>query len=418
MIALLVARDYTYDKLNRPRPSRVGSRGIAGLKPGVVLGTAASHYSIEKALWFLGLGHEDLVRVPVCYDEAMAAEAFRQERFLEGVRHEPWRSRLHTAVAADRKLGAAELVDFYSGKQNPFGLQPLGSDIMKTLYSCFEFDVPLIASILTLGTTDTGTIERVDTEAVDLLREEDVYIHVDAATGGFAFVSDDVKTKMNKLDAIDSFTIDPHKMGFLHYPCGAVVFRDRGFREQIYHQAPYLGPLAPTLEGSRPGGPSAALWFALKTIGVDGYKQMVNHLLKFASELNKAFATSKQFQVLHRVDLNAMAVAPFPEDSETRRDVNGLVRAVREKVLQRSKFLVNIDRHLSAVKVRNDPNQPESDIVDIGALRIVVTNPLVELDDAQRLVDDLCTYLVEARAEAGKGLARPTSTLRSFSEEP
>ena len=45
--ALLVARDYTYRKITRPRPAQVRQRGLYGLPPGVVLATAGSHYSVR-----------------------------------------------------------------------------------------------------------------------------------------------------------------------------------------------------------------------------------------------------------------------------------------------------------------------------------------------------------------------------------
>ncbi len=404
MTALLVARDYTYDKLSRPRPGRVGPRGVIGLRPGVVLGTAGTHYSVEKALWFLGIGHENLVRVPVCWDEAMRIKNYKEQRFIAGIQRDPWKELLAVAIENDGKLGEEELKRFYAGEQCPFGLQPLNSEILKTLYSCFEFGVPLIACVLTLGTTDTGTVERVDSFAIDELRKEDIFIHVDAASGGFAFVSEVVRDKMNKLGDMDSFTVDPHKMGFLHYPCGVVLFRSDGFRQQIYHEAPYLGPLAPTLEGSRPGTSAAALWLAKETIGVNGYQAAVGHILQFTKDLVGSFAASEKFQVLHKVDLNAVAVAPIPLPGETRLEVNELVRRVRERVVAHGEFMINLDRHLSGVKVANAQQSLSDDVrdlVDIEALRIVVTNPLVAFNDAERLVKILIESLDEERHVRG-----------------
>lgn len=399
MTALLVARDYTYDKLSRPRPGRIGPRGVIGSRPGIVLGTAGTHYSVEKALWFLGIGHENLIRVPVCWDEQVEEKSNKEGRFVQGIQNQPWKSLISDAINNDRRLGEKELKAFYAGEQCPFSLQPLGSEILKTLYSCFQFDVPLIACVLTLGTTDTGTIERVSNHAIDHLRSEDIYIHADAATSGFAFLSKHVQSQLMGIERVDSFTIDAHKMGFLHYPCGAIVFRNEGFKHQIYHEAPYLGPLAPTLEGSRGGTSSAALWLALQTLGTELYTKWVDHLLEFTSRLVKALATSGKYQVLHKTDLNMVAVAPIPENGETRQDVNRTVRAIRERIVVQGEFLINVDRHLSGVKVRNNHkyNDASSEIVDIEALRIVVTNPLVNFDDAQKLVDLLVQHLEEVR---------------------
>ena len=38
----------------------------------------------------------------------------------------------------------------------------------------------------------------------------------------------------------DSVTIDPHKLGYVPYPCGAVVFRREEVKELIATEAPYI----------------------------------------------------------------------------------------------------------------------------------------------------------------------------------
>jgi len=399
LTALMVARDYTYDKLSRPRPGRIGPRGVVGLKPGVVLATAGSHYSLQKALWFLGLGHENLIRVPVCWDEQVEMQLSKEKRFLDGIEQSK-KAHIHDAIKRDREKGRDELADFYSGRQSPFCLQPLDSEILKTLYTCFQFDVPLIACVLTFGTTDTGTIEQVNGLAIQQLKSEDVFIHADAAIGGFAALSEKVRPRMEGFEHVDSFTVDGHKTGFLQYPCGAVIFRDKGFLQQIHHEAPYLVDLAPTLEGSRPGGGAAALWIAIQTLGAEGYRAVIDHLLIFTQRLAAAFASGGAFQVLHRVDLNTIAVAPLPQPGETRETLNSLVKAVRERVVAEGDFLVNLDRGLASVKVKNDAGKgsTQENLVDIHALRIVATNPLVELSDAERLATMLARYLEDERA--------------------
>src|SRR5260370_33888270 len=104
MTALLVARDYAYDKLSRPRPARVGARGIAAANPGIVLASAGSHYSLEKALWFLGIGAENLIRVPVCFDESTRLQEKKEKRFLRGIQDQAWKEQVHAALEEDRIL--------------------------------------------------------------------------------------------------------------------------------------------------------------------------------------------------------------------------------------------------------------------------------------------------------------------------
>lgn len=100
----------------------------------------------------------------------------------------------------------------------------------------------------------------------------------------------------------DSITIDPHKLGYVPYPCGVIAFRNDRVRHFIMQRAPYItsaensillhnppqhideidfsnieqpykeyntpiDAFAPfILEGSKPGASAAALWFASSMI--------------------------------------------------------------------------------------------------------------------------------------------------------
>ena len=160
----------------------------------------------------------------------------------------------------------SEVDAFYCGRSEPFSLQPLDSEVFKALYGCFVYGTPLIAYVFTVGTTDTGTFEHPSTHALTKLKEEDVFIHADAAAGGFALADPELRARLGGgLEKVDSVTIDGHKLGHLAYPKGAILFREKGWTHEILHEAPYLRNLAPTLEGSRPGTHAAAAWAAIRT---------------------------------------------------------------------------------------------------------------------------------------------------------
>jgi glutamate/tyrosine decarboxylase-like PLP-dependent enzyme len=407
MTALLVARDYAYRKITRPRPAHVRQRGLYGLPPGIVLATAGSHYSIKKALWFLGVGDENVVAVPVAYDEVVAQREKQDEMFVRGITDPAWSARINEAIRTDKERGEEELERFYAGESRPFSLQPLNSEIYKALYGCFAYGTPLLAYVFSLGTTDTGTIERPDSEALRLLLTEDVYVHADAAAGGFALAHPRIQPKTTGLKGVHSVTLDGHKLGHLAYPNGAVLFRNRGWIYEIMHEAPYLADLAPTLEGSRPGSHVAALWVAIQDLGRTGrYTTWLDRLFEFTDRLVAAFERSGHFQVLHQVDLTTVAIAPRPTRGETRTQINELVESLHrriEKDTSENAFLINIDRGLSGIKVfdsnvrRSGGHQKGDRLVDVFCMRIVATNPAVDPQDADSLVAYLDDQLERAR---------------------
>jgi tyrosine decarboxylase len=100
----------------------------------------------------------------------------------------------------------------------------------------------------------------------------------------------------------DSITIDPHKLGYVPYPCGAVVFRREEAKELVATEAPYIfdgderhsRPFIGRhiLEGSKPGT-AAACWFAHRIVPLDqsGYGLLIGKSIRSAQELCRAEET-------------------------------------------------------------------------------------------------------------------------------
>ena len=399
MTAMLVARDRAYEGTQPGRYGFVRSRGFSGMAPGTVLATSGTHFSLDKALWVLGLGSDNLLRVPVCFDECLQRRSLAYNACVISISRSDWQDQYLEALKDDRARGCRELDAFYGGEHSPFSLQPLTSGFLKPLYTSGESQPRVIACVLTMGTTDTGTIEQLDASTAQALQDQDVYVHIDAASGGFAALCQSSPQTAELVATADSFTIDGHKSGLLHYPCSAIVFKDRRGVQYLQQEAPSFGPLAPTLEGSRAGG-GAALWYALKTLGPAGYRDRVSRLLDFSQALSRSIIASGLYQILHRVDLNIISIAPRAAGNETREQLNGYVRQVWKMIKEDGEFLINMNRSLCGIKVRKRVGVDDEELADIECLRIVVANPTVQGDDACRLTEKLERFLRAAREAA------------------
>ncbi|MEJ2718525.1 MAG: hypothetical protein P8182_15550, partial [Deltaproteobacteria bacterium] len=95
---------------------------------------------------------------------------------------------------------------------------------------------------------------------------------------------------------VDSITIDPHKLGYVPYPAGAVIFRDGRSKELVAQEAAYaLGgrySKAPgeisigkyILEGSKPGAVAASVFLSHRVLPPDerGYGRMLGQTIRSA----------------------------------------------------------------------------------------------------------------------------------------
>ncbi len=124
--------------------------------------------------------------------------------------------------------------------------------------------------VATLGTTSTGSVDPLP-RVFELARRHGARVHVDAAYGGYfglaSNLGEHARLCFDALGQADSIAIDPHKHGLQPYGCGAILFREPAVGRFYKHDSPYtyfssgdlhLGEI--TLECSRPGAASAALW--------------------------------------------------------------------------------------------------------------------------------------------------------------
>ena len=149
---------------------------------------------------------------------------------------------------------------------------------------------PILMAVSVAGTTEMGEIDPI--EQVQLLIEEyrergiDIWHHVDAAFGGYYTsllndqelaqkISNSVQVSLAAIARADSVTLDPHKLGYVPYACGAFIARDDEHYRTRNFSAAYLknnnqSRWSYTLEGSRSGAGVTAVWLANRTLGLDG----------------------------------------------------------------------------------------------------------------------------------------------------
>ena len=401
LMALLLARDKTIEQLNDPITifeskeygGWSGKEGIFREKRIMVLTTANYHYSIKKALWILGLGDKSLIVTPVAIDESIR----RREDFYRDI-----------ISNYDERL--EELEVFYSGEMAPFSLQPIVDIMLYSIRRAVQNDFPIMAAVLTFGSTESGILERGDRSLngtlIELLKKEylnhsglDLWVHVDAAIGGFALPVSKVKARAEELgiNYADSITVDPHKLGYLPYPAGMIIFKRRKYLEILYQSAPYLEGIAPTIEGSRPGSNVAATWLSLRALGSSGYKYILEKLIKITEEFSEDIyeRSSYLLQPLHPVELNVVTITLFREGASRRR-LNKMVFELYKSINKNKKFYINKITDLSNIKVCNDMKFKLSgscELEDIYAIRIFFMHPYITDEIIEEFAEEVVFHL-------------------------
>jgi aromatic-L-amino-acid decarboxylase len=166
------------------------------------------------------------------------------------------------------------------------------------------------------GTTNTGAIDPLDAIA-DVARDEELWMHVDGAYGGFFQLTDRGRAAFHGIERSDSVTLDPHKGMFLPYGTGGLVVRDgEALRDAHYEGAAYLQDLPPTGELPNYSEYSAELsrdwrglrvWFPLRLHGVAAFREALDEKLDLAQVVAEALEIDPNIEVCWRPQLSTVA---------------------------------------------------------------------------------------------------------------
>jgi tyrosine decarboxylase / aspartate 1-decarboxylase len=177
--------------------------------------------------------------------------------------------------------------------------------------------------VVTAGTTGTGSVDPL-TEIIELQKQFQFRIHVDAAYGGYFILAGNLSEYTNKplqaITAADSIVIDPHKHGLQPYGCGCILFSDPEVGRFYKHDSPYtyftsddlhLGEIS--LECSRAGASAVALWATMEMFPLERGEEFARNLGRChqaALKLYEKIEADDRFISLLKPELDIVVWAP------------------------------------------------------------------------------------------------------------
>ena len=197
-----------------------------------------AHSSVDKAAMTLGIGSDNVVRIP-------ADEAFRMRP-----------DALAAAIAADRIAG-----------HRP------------------------IAVVATIGTTSMTSVDPVPAIA-DICEREALWLHVDGAYGGVAGAVPELRHLLDGVDRADSFVVNPHKWLFTPMDCSVMLTRRPDILKRAFSLvAAYLETAEQDTVinymdyGFQLGRRFRALklWMVIKAFGSEGIATRIRHHCELAT---------------------------------------------------------------------------------------------------------------------------------------
>jgi glutamate/tyrosine decarboxylase-like PLP-dependent enzyme/putative methionine-R-sulfoxide reductase with GAF domain len=201
-----------------------------------------------------------------------------------------------------------------------------------------------IAVIATAGTVNTGAIDPLE-EIADICARHHVWLHVDAAYGGPAILTERYAGRLSAVARADSVALDPHKWLYVPVEAGLVLVRSaESLRSAFSLVPPYLRTDG-QLEGV--GGPpwfsefgyqqtrgfrALKVWMALRYHGISGYRASIDRDIDLGERLAAALRDAPDFELFEPTSLSIVCFRYVPAGPF--RDVTAL-DALNKALLER-----------------------------------------------------------------------------------
>ncbi|XP_078284073.1 aromatic-L-amino-acid decarboxylase-like isoform X1 [Rhinoraja longicauda] len=165
----------------------------------------------------------------------------------------------------------------------------------------------------TLGTTASCAFDNI-MELGPLCNSENIWMHIDAAYAGSAFICPEFRPLLNGVEYSDSFNINPHKWLLINFDCSALWVKKRSVIIDAFNLKPlYLRHYHEDCElitdyrhwqipmGSR--FRSLKMWFVFRLYGVKGLQEHIRRHVALAHEFEILVRQDEQFEIIGDVVL-------------------------------------------------------------------------------------------------------------------
>ena len=253
-----------------------------------------------------------------------------------------------------------------------------------------------IAVTANAGATSTGAIDRLE-EMADFCAAEGLWLHVDAAYGGFAIVTERGKRLLRGVERADSIGLDAHKWFFQPYEAGCLLVKDVNTLRTAF--AIHRDVLQDTIWGkNHPNFADLGLqlsrsvralkvWISVYTFGMAAFRRAVSKGMELSARAEEYIRASADLEALNIASLGIICFRVNPvgdeADEETLDNINRTVlarmfwddRAFMSSTMLRGKF----------------------------ALRMCIVNYTTAWDDVRETLEAVERFGKEALSKAGDG---------------
>jgi aromatic-L-amino-acid/L-tryptophan decarboxylase len=219
-----------------------------------------------------------------------------------------------------------------------------------------------IAVCANAGTTNTGAVDPLPAIA-DTCAREKIWLHVDAAYGGFAVLVDSGKRQLAGIEHADSISLDAHKWLYQPFEAGCLLVKDVACLLRAFSVNPdYLQDTKLGLEhvnfadrGYQLTRSFRALkvWMSIQTFGLAKFREAIERAIGLAFEAGTLIEQIEGLELLSPPSLGVVCFRYRPAGSKwTPEQIEELNETIQARIIDSATAMISSTRLRGAYSLR------------------------------------------------------------------
>lgn len=209
-----------------------------------------------------------------------------------------------------------------------------------------------MAVVVSAATTNTGAVDPLGAIA-DVCQRERVWLHVDAAYGGFAILTDYGRRAFAGIERADSVTLDPHKWLFVPFECGGLIVREPARLKAAFHIMPeYLQDVAGLEQvnfadyGEQLTRYSRALkvWTSVRYFGVAEIRKAIERGMQLAAYFERLARAEPGIEVMSPAQFGVVCFRVHPRGMDRVDQLNALNERLLTEIVNEGRYFFSSTR--------------------------------------------------------------------------
>ena len=206
-----------------------------------------------------------------------------------------------------------------------------------------EAGVKPFAVVANAGTVATGAIDDIG-EIASICAAEGLWLHIDAAYGGPAVLTDDLRPLFAGIEQADSIAFDPHKWLYTPHSGGCVLLRDftqladtfavhPAYVQDDKEHSGYGQDMTELSPQFSRGFQALKIWVSLLAHGRSAYSQRISHDAALARYLGALVEQRPEFELMTPVNLSICCFRYLPEELPANPDRDDYLSLLNERLM-------------------------------------------------------------------------------------